>query len=342
MHDSKLGIDLLVPGLFGPMPALRETDATLNAPNIERGLAKASVTEITPKDYPSTLFHLFGLNYAQTGDLPTAPYCRVADGGLPDDSYWLQASPIHLRPDGDGLLLFDAYHLNISADEANKLAEMFGQHFADKGLELKVYSPQRWYLRLEHKPELLTIPLTDVIGRNVHGFFLPSPESASWESILNEVQMLFYSAQANMLREGRGELVINGLWLHGGGTLNSIEDIDYASVSGDEPLLHGMAQAAGIDSSMLPSESAELVSGSGRRLVVAHMLERPVLDADPYGWIESLERMDAWLESLLQAVGKKPLDYINLYPCNGYVYRIDNAGWRRFWRTRRSLGHYLS
>jgi hypothetical protein len=342
MHNSKPGIDLLVPGLLGPMPALREIDITPQAPVVERCLARASVSEITPRYYPSTLFHLFGLSHAQSGDLPTAPYCRLADGGQDDDGYWLQASPVHLRPDGDGVLLFDAEHLDISLDEANQLAEMFRQHFSDRGWRLEVYSPQRWYLRLESQPDFTTSSLSDVTGRNIDGFLPMGGDATKWHSILNEVQMLFYTAQLNMLREGKGQLTINGLWLHGGGTHHPITDAAYAAVSGDEPLLRGMARAAGIEPAGLPQESAELVPVSGKCLVVAHLLERSVLDADPYGWVESLERIDAWLEPLLKAVGTKRLGHINLYPCNGSVYRIDAGGMRRFWRGRRPLSRYLS
>lgn len=323
------------------MSALRQIEITPKAPTIERCLARASVSTITPTDYPSTLFYLFGLQHAQSADLPTAPYCRLADGGQDDAGYWLQASPVHLRPDGDALLLFDADHLEISLDEANQLAALVRKHFSDMGWKLEVYSPERWYLRLEHKPDILTIPLIDVIGRNVRSFFLPSAESAAWESILNEVQMLLHMSQVNMLRKGKGQLSINGLWLHGGGSLHPIADVDYAAVTGDRPLLRGMAQVAGIAPVALPQTSAELIPVAGKVLIEAHVLERPVLDADPYGWVESIARLDAWLEPLLKAVGTKRLSYINLYPCNGAVYRIDAGGMRRFWRLRRPLSDYL-
>ena len=341
MHHSTPGIDLLVPGLLGPMPALREIDATPKAASIEGCLARASVTEITPRDYPSTLFHLFGLSQEPSGDLPTAPFCRLADGAPPDAGYWLQASPVHLRPNGDGLLLFDAGHLNISLDEANRLAAMVREHFSDQGWRVEVYDPQRWYLAMEKRPDLQTSPLFEVIGRNIDGFLPRGRDAMDWHAKLNEMQMLLHMAQVNMLREGRGQLSINGLWLHGGGSFHPITDAVYTAVSADEPLVRGMALAAGVTPSALPRESVELLSGSARQLVVTQLLERAVLDADPYGWVAAVERMDAWLEPLLQAVRAKRLGHINLYPCNGSVYRIDAGGLRRFWRGRRALDSYL-
>ncbi len=324
------------------MPALREIDIKPKASVIEKCLSKVSVSEISARDYSSTLFHLFGLNADPSSDLPTASFCRLADSGQQDDGYWLQASPVHLRPDGDGLLLFDAGHLEISLDEANQLADLFQKHFSDTGWRLEIYSPQRWYLWLERQADIQTIPLSDVIGRNVHGFLPQGGDSARWESILNEVQMLFYTATVNIHREGRGLLAINGLWLHGGGSFNPIENRNYDSVSGDEVLARGMAQAAGLDPIALPRDSADLILDGGRQLVVVDLLERPVLDADPYGWVKSVEKFDAWMGTLLKAVGSKRLGYINLYPCNGSVYRIDAAALRRFWRPRKPLDHFLS
>jgi len=338
---KQTGLDLLVPGLLGPMPALGEIDATLKAPAIERALARATVCEVTQRDYPSTLFHLFGLSSDPSGDLPTAPFCRLADGAKDNAGYWLQASPVHLRPDGDGLLLFDAGVFELTLDEANQLADLVQEHFSDQGWRVEVYDAQRWYLSLEGQPDIQTSALADVIGRNIDRFLPKGKAAVAWHAMMNEVQMLLHTAKENMLREGRGELTINGLWLHGGGSYQSIDQVDYASVCADEPLVRGMSLAAGVEPGALPQESAELVLENGRQLVVADFLERSVLNADPYGWVESLERFDTWFEPLLEAVRTRRLDYINLYPCSGSMYRIDAGGLRRFWRGRRGLEAYL-
>lgn len=334
-------IDLLVPGLLGPIPSLREIDVTPKAPAIERALARATASEITPRDYPSTLFHLFGLSSDPSGDLPTAPFCRLADGAKDHTGYWLQASPVHLRPDGDGLLLFDAEVLQLTLDEANQLAEMVQGHFSEQGWRIELYDAQRWYLRLEGQPDIDTSALVDVIGRNIDRFLPKGSDAVAWHSMMNEVQMLLHSAKVNMLREGRGELSINGLWLHGGGSYQSIEQVDYTSVYGDGPLVRGMALAAGVEPGALPQGSAKLALDNEKHLVVADFLERSVLNADPYGWVESVERFDAWFEPLLEAVRAKRIHHINLYPCSGSMYRIDAGGLRRFWRGRRGLEAYL-
>jgi len=153
--------------------------------------------------------------------------------------------------------------------------------------------------------------------------------------------MLFYMAKVNMLREGRGQLTVNGLWLHGGGYLHSIQNLSFDSVYANEPLVRGVAQSAGLEPKSFPADSSELPV-AGKSLVVADLLERPVLDADPVGWVEALELFDAWLQPLVAEVKSKRLEYLNIYPCNGTVYRIDTRALRRFWRPGPAIKKYIS
>lgn len=335
------GIDLLVPGLLGPMPSLDGVDATPRAALIEQALSRAVASETPHTEYTATLFHLFGLSSHKSEDLPTAPYCRLADGGSFNDDYWLQLSPVHLQPDGEGLLLFDSAHLDFSLDEAQQLASLVREHFSERDWELELYHPQRWYLRLKQKPELQTSSLTKVIGRSINRFLPKGDAAMEWHGILNELQMLLHTSKVNMLREGRGQPPINGLWPHGGGVYQELEQRRYAGVSGDDSLLCGLAQAAGVAATALPQKSIELISNREQLLVVNHQIQRSVLDADPYGWVEAVESFNLWLEPLLGAVRSNRLGYIKLYPCNGSVYRIDPSSMWRFWKRSKPLASFI-
>ncbi len=335
------GIDLLVPGLLGPIPSLQEIEDRPEASPIEWCLSRADVSRIDAAGYAATLFQLFGLTSTHSSDFFTAPFCRLADGGQPDDAYWLQASPVHLRPDGDGLLLLDAGVLEITMDEAQQLVALINEHFSDRGWRLEVYDPQRWYLRLGEQPDLHTSTLAEVTGRNIVGFLPKGEDKLSWQAKMTEVQMLLHMAKVNLLREGRGQLPINGLWLHGGGRYQSVGNPGYASVFGDEALLLGMALATGIRPETLSQDSAELRLDVGKHLVVFDLLERAVLNADPYTWIKSVQGFNTWLGPLLKMVQSRRLAYLNIYPCTGQVYHITASGLRRFWRVRRRLDDHL-
>jgi hypothetical protein len=324
------------------MPGLGDMDASPQVPSLERALSRANLSDIAQKDYAATLFHLFGLGQNQSGDLPTAPYRRLGDGGQTNDRYWLQLSPVHLQPDGDGLLLFDSVYLGLSIEEAQQLADLVRDHFSDRDWTLELFDPQRWYLGLDAQPDLQTSPLSDVIGRNINRYLPRGSDAMEWHVILNELQMLLHTSKVNMLREGRGELSINGLWPHGGGHYQAIQKTSYGGAVGDDPLLCGIAQAAGIESVALPQDSSELEPKRGRLLVVYSQIQRSVLDADPRGWVDSVESFNAWLEPLLGAVRSNRLGYINIYPCNGSLYRLEAKSLRRFWRRSKPLISFIS
>jgi hypothetical protein len=319
------------------MSGLGDMDVTPQVQSLERVLTRSSVSSIAQQEYASTLFHLFGLSQNQSSDLPTAPYCRLGDGGEADERYWLQLSPVHLQPDGDGLLLFDTAHLDLSLDEAQQLSALVHEHFRDHNWRLELYDPQRWYLGLKQKPDLQTSPLTDVIGRNINSYLPTGAEAMEWLVILNELQMLLHTSNVNMLRESRGQLPVNGLWMHGGGSHQQIDQTSYVQVSGNDPLVRGMALAAGINPLELPRDSADLITEKDKHLVLYDSLQRPIFDADIYGWIEAVQTFNTWLDSLLSAVRAKNISSVNICPCNGSVYKIDAGSLRRFWKRDKSF-----
>ncbi len=340
--SNRTGIDLLVPGLLGPMSALQDLDLSPQVQTLEASLSRADVAPIDADDYAATLFHLLGVTTNDSGDLPTAPYCRLADGGEKDGGFWLQVSPVHLRPDGKGLLLFDAGVLEITLDESRQLVDLIREHFRDHPWKLDVYAPGRWYLGLTETPDMQTAPLSDVIGRNIDRFLPRGGDAMDWHSIMNEIQMLLHTSKVNMLREGRGQLPINGVWLHGGGVYQPIEGSIYRSVIGDDPLLRGLASAAGIEPCPLPQDGDEAELDTGSVLTVYDRLQRSVLNADPYGWVDSVECFNAWLQPLLGKIRSKQIGYIDIHPCNGHIYRISARSLRRFWRSGKALTHLVS
>jgi hypothetical protein len=297
--------------------------------------------EVEGEDLATTLFPLFHLNAEEGADLPTAAVCRLGITGLRDDGCWLHADPVFLKADGDRLLLFDAAHLNIRQGDAESLVARLKEHFAADGWHLEALTPDHWYLRLAHTPDLRTQPLAAVIGRNIDPFLPAGMEGARWQALMNEVQMLFHGAEANLQREVDGLLPINSLWFSGAGCLPQDVTPPYGAVTADEPLAQGLAHLAGIPCRPLPERSEALLLEGEGQLVLYHHLQRPVLDADPHAWSEAVARFQSWLDPLLRMLGEKRLGSIRLYPCDGRVYGIDRRTQWRLWRRRRPISDYL-
>ncbi|WP_428607450.1 hypothetical protein [Sedimenticola sp.] len=334
-------IHLVVPGLLGPMPTFSQLGDPLPCPILERLLSRSRVTSYGGTDVESVLCGLFGITVEERENLPTAAYRRLGDGGDADDRYWLQLTPVYLRPDQDRLLLFDAEDLQLTAEEAQAFAQLFNSHFTEEGWQVEVRHPHRWYFSLPSTPSLKTYELADVFGRNMDMFLPEGEQGIRWHGVLNEIQMLFYAADINSRREDAGKGPVSGLWLSGGGKLSQPVQTHLTTVYGDTPLLRGLAMYAGSPPLPLPERSEELLDRHGELLVCYDRLQRSVLCADPFGWKDQVLQFENWMQPLADAIKAKRLHALQLYPCNGYRYQVDRGGLRRFWRRSLPLAQQL-
>ena len=120
MHCS-----LFIPDFFSagnPAPTHRLASA-------ETLIAKGRRRRRPPAAAEAWLFERFGTR-AQRG-WPVAPYTLLADGGTPDDCFWMRADPVHLSVGLDGLGLDEAA-LALTRPEADALTGALNRHFADE------------------------------------------------------------------------------------------------------------------------------------------------------------------------------------------------------------------
>ena len=327
-------VELVVPGLFGPMPVLPEDLPDL--PSLSRILGRADLETVSGLDPVAVLLDLFGIQVDPGRDPPSAPFCHLADAPeASPDGYWLHADPIHLRPDRDRLLLFDMRHSGLERAEADSLVDLFNRHFGADGLHLEAATADRWYLRTESAPRLRTRQLADVLGRSVAPSYLDGDDAACWMGWLNEAQMLFHQAEVNRLRESAGKPTVSGIWPWGGGSLPAAApECDYASVFAADPLALGLARAAKLKAYPLPERPTAMTAAGpqGRMLVYWDGLRPAVLDVDAGAWIQGLLRLSAWLDELLVLLKGSRVDEIALLPCDGTRLVVTRGALRRFWR----------
>ncbi|MCG8427895.1 MAG: phosphoglycerate mutase [Chromatiales bacterium] len=335
-------LHIVAPGLLGPMKSAVDLEALPAIPVVERLLGRADQTPFAAADFEETLFQLFNISHSSDGDLPVAALNRLGDNLPADERYWLQINPVFLRPDQGRLLLFDSVDLDLSLDESQQLADAFRQHFAEQNWQLEVVTPHRWYLAMHSVPALQTSPIEQVFGRSIDHFLPRGEDALFWHGLMNEVQMLFHTVEVNQLREQRGKLPINGIWLSGGGILPPKPEASFDKVLTDNGLVWGLAQLSSSQWDNLPTQGALPLEGN--QLCVYDDLLRPVLRADPYDWSDALECFNNWLEPLAAQLNNGQLKELLLYPCDGHRYRLTRGTLRRFWRrstplTTRLLDH---
>ncbi len=347
---SARSLDLLVPGLLGPVP-IRPEDIPA-VPVLERLLSRGTPFPGGMVGLAESLFGAFGLGLREDGGedprraAPSAPLCYLADAPHGDQSgYRLHADPVHLRLDRDRLLLYDTRHLDLTQGEADTLVALFNAHFAVEDLTLEAPVPGRWYLRLAEAPRVRTWPLDAVVGRSVAPFLPTGEDERRWVRLLNESQMLFAQAEPNRRREAEGRLPVSGIWPWGGGELSNLEPRSrHSSVFADHRLSVGLARWAGVALHPLAGVECGLAAAvaEGPVLVVWDRLWSAVLDADSVVWSAELVRLDDWLAEVQGLLASRRLHHWVLDGCHGHPRRIARLDAWRLWRRVRPLAAMLT
>ncbi len=329
-------LDLLVPGLLGPLP-VSDPGSLPKLPILEKTMARGYQHEAPDGDLETTLMSLFGFQRDTDCDYPHGALSRIGDGFEADERFWFLAEPVLLRPDKDRLLLFDSMDLSFSVGEAEALAGLCIEHFRDEGLRLEIADAHRWYLSTNLEPRLETSNLGDVVGRNMDLFLPSGPDARRWRSLTNEIQMLWHDSRVNRMREEAGKLPINGIWLSGGGVLTTDVSRPYDRIYAHHPLAAGLAATTGIPCTGLPDKPDKMFGEAGRVLAIYPELVRPVWNASIQDWVETAVRLDDWVKNLLACLREKSLDEVRIYPCNGRFIQLTPRGLRRFWKRQLPL-----
>jgi hypothetical protein len=333
---------LLIPVLSPPPQwidagLLRE----MHLPALETLLARGRQTPLPPGGMEAWLCRAFGVEQQQ--DWPVAAFTLLADGGNPGSDFWLRADPVHLQLQHDRMVLVDAGHLEISADEAASLTAALNHHFAQNGLTFLPTRPGCWHLRLDRPARLETHPLEAVIGRNIRNFLPGGPDGKHWHNLLNEIQMLLHSHPVNEKREQRSALPVNSIWPWGGGVLPKVLSAPYAQVWANDALASGLATAAGVSRAGIPATAAEWQrqAAPGLHLIVLDMLRSSALPGDFPRWRDNMLRLeDDWFGPLRQALSRGQLAGLSLHvfaDTPAQTFSVNRADLWKIWRGRKPL-----
>jgi hypothetical protein len=267
---------------------------------------------------------------------------RVHDLGVLDNDWWIRADPVHLEPGRDRLILTAGPALDLSAEEADRLAAEIAETYATGGWLLKAPHPLRWYLKPPRPAQLQTTPLRDVIGRDIHPCLPTGPDAGPWRTLLNEIQILLHTARVNDERERAGKPPINSLWFWGSGRLPLLRPCGWRQLWSDEPVSCALARLAEVPTRPAPAEFREWkAAAGGEHLVVIETLHDSALYDDPTAWHQALERLDRhWLAPARAALGAGALARLTLQSDGGAGFDLDRHALRRWWRRRRPLPAY--
>jgi len=335
---------LLVPALPWPDPDFRDIYRELKLPALERLLAKGRQHHTEARTTEAWLCERFGVE--RQGDWPVAPYSLIADGGEPGTYYWLRADPVHLKLEGNRLLLTESSAFCVSQREAEVLTDSLNAHFSRVGLTFYPLRPERWYLRAEGTPALETTALPQAAGKSIDTLLPRGADGSTWRAHLNDVQMLLHEHAVNVEREQADLLPINGVWPWGGGRLQGTLSAPFHAVWSGDALALGLAQAARIAARDLPAGATDLLRRSGDEgvsLIVLDSLHKAAQYGDADGWRSGLEQLERdWFVPLLDALTRGCIGMVSIHTLGlerVHSSEVTRGDLRRFWRRVKPLAH---
>jgi hypothetical protein len=250
--------------------------------------------------------------------------------------HWLRADPVHLRMQGNQMVLLA--DMDVAADEAGELCAALNAYFAGQGMEFFAPHPQRWYVRLDKPADIETVPLSLVAGRNIGDLLPGGAEATRWRQVFNEMQMLLFAHPLNEVREARGELPVNSVWLWGEGGTGDMPQKTCDSASSDEALAEMFAAAAGMP---FAAWSPHWRGGEGSQLLVFTGLRAALRRGDLAGWRSALQDFETgYAQPLWQALRAGRISRLQIDVLGGdgnWRASLTRADAWAFWRRSKQL-----
>jgi len=354
-------IHLIIPDLFLPQQFAASACSGLSLPALEKLLARSRQEPMAAQPHKGAIpqgdnVSLEARLCAHFGvlDESVAPITLQADGMQAEGFYWLRADPVHLQLQRAQMNL----HANamLSVDEAAQLCDSLNQHFAGEHFKFFALHPQRWYVRLDAAPDLVTHPLMQVAGKNIRPYMPSGADALYWNGVMNEVQMLLHEHAVNIAREARGEVAINSVWLWGGGFAQILPHIPqgdnegtmsqppFTRVVGDSLLPQAFAEYAGIPYFNLLDDEPWLADVSGEILVVWEGQRLAIQQGNLQAWQDAVLNLEQLCAiPLLNALGSGKVAQMTievLHSSASHRFVLSRGDLWKVWRMPTSLAHY--
>ncbi|MFN0163450.1 MAG: hypothetical protein ACKVQQ_19655 [Burkholderiales bacterium] len=259
---------------------------------------------------------------ARQADWPVAPL-RLAEPGT---RYWMCADPVHLRVDGDAVLLDAHVAATLDATRSLRLVEKLAAHFASEDVVLRATSPREWVLGFVAPQEATTHSPCAAHRRSIEPFLPTGHAAGRLKRLATEAQMLLFEAED---AAPHGE--INALWLWGGGlAIDAVAAHPEYRVWSDATYLRQLALLSHAQHDTPQIEALTDVLRSGVRLT--HFIEAGLGPDDPDAWSGWLN--SHWLNPL-GAAARASATELHLVLTNAHrhasapLFRFDTLAWLR-------------
>ena len=330
---------LFIPHLIPPRELGEALWRRVDAPQLKAMLARATFASNAAVDGEAWLCAAFGI--ARQRDFPLAPLLANHESLRTDYGYWLNATPVHLETRRKALVLTDPSALAITPHESAAFATTLAEHLREENITLHAPQANRWYLRNDATPAMTTSSLGAVIGRDVRPFLPQGPDSARWHRLLTEIQMLLHVHPLNDVREARGLLPVNSVWLWGGGAMPAPAAAPFTTVWSDDCIVNALAHHCACPREPRPARITQDTLKKGSHLFSSELLETHLRRGDAQSWSNAVTALNRdWFSPLLDALKSRRLNKLTIVSTSDagtqqFVIRRNDS--LKFWRKNKYL-----
>lgn len=304
---------IFVPGLLWPSSVLRDTVRDQSLPTLAWLLGRAQ-----SQSHQHGVHHWLAGHCGLAMPLPVAPLRLLADAVAAPSLeihprsktlYWLCLDPAPVSVQARAVLLTDPASLALNEDENQALCTALIELLAPFG-QLFSFHSGRWYLGVAGPtlPEATSLP--EAIDEPLPVPFPTREASSPWRATLMEAQMLLANHPISRLRQAAGRPTPAILWPWGGGSLPATVTCPWTSIVSDDPLLRGLALAAGLSPSALPKhfEPDEFWDNT-----LIHLPHCASTGRNALAWLAALHDLERhWLKPMLEALDHGVLSGLTL------------------------------
>ena len=302
MASVKRRLIIVFPGIFDLIANHDQEAFSSDCPNLASLVDRGHIEYDPDSTFERVIANACGIHLDDVNTLNIIELSARVDG-LTDSSNLVRADPVHLRPDGVQLRLFNGRHFEPSADESANLLEELRVLFPDYEFHAGKFSG-RWYVSLPEAVEFQAMPPSAVAQLAIDQRLPSGRDGKKIHALMNEIQMALYQSKVNQQREASGKSAVNSVWLWGRGETALVCESAAVTVWGDDVTASALTARCEIEhlhTISQPEGVAEIIRHPWRGQLKLVLLNQPTGPA-----LERHQQMDlaqfehAWAAPLLK------------------------------------------
>lgn len=323
-------IHLYLPGILDAFEHWhRDYAVEIEAPNLLRLMQVCSAASKTCPNYKVDVYQqVWNKNFTLEKHYAAACYESDFKKAAPQNIYL--ASPINLESGLTSLTVAPHVIADIDESESLIMQSALNDYFAEQLWQFEYSQTGRLYVSCPPEAVPHQVATVDaILGQNLLDI-VDTKGAIQWHARLNEIQMLLFSLPFNQQREANRQLIVNGLWVWGGGTSTlqqASNTLDFV-IGGNR---EGRVIAHHAAADFLTTYEDHVPQGKG--IIIADDCLDAYQAGDIDTWQAAIRDLD---KRLFAALANQVENIASIHSCNGYRWRPKKKSLLHFFQKKRS------